>query len=311
MALERLQKIISRQGLGSRREAEDWIKQGLVTVNGVVAKLGDKADLEIDAIKVRGKRIPKVLSGRSYYLFYKPKGVISSLDDPEGRPTIRSYISKIKEKVYPVGNLEFNTDGLVLLTNDGDLAEKIQKSTQIPRMYHVKVRGHPDIAELDKLKRGGRLQGRVISPYSVRVAKRLENKMIIEIVLIGTGAPDLKTFFEHKGFLVERITRVSIGHLRLKNIKAGKYVRIEKSQVEALLNQPNLLLREIEFQEKKEAEKIQRRAKAQTERSTKNNHSSSKKTFTRTNSKSASKSKLGSGYGVVRSSLKRKSIDEK
>ena len=127
MSAERLQKILAHAGIASRRKAEELIEQGLVTVNGKVAKLGDKADLTQDHVKVEGKLIHK-MEEPIYLAFYKPKGVISMMADPENRPTLADYLNKVKARVFPIGRLDYNSEGILLLTNDGDLAEKIQKS---------------------------------------------------------------------------------------------------------------------------------------------------------------------------------------
>lgn len=260
MSAERIQKILSKFGVASRRKAEEMITEGLVTVNGQVAVLGQKADIETDAIKVSGKLLNRTDAPSHLYLaFFKPKAVISTLDDPEGRPSISGYLTKLKTKVYPIGRLDFNSEGLILLTNDGTVVEQIQKNVKIPRVYHVKVKGHPKSEDLDRLRRGGRLEGRLISPYRVKVAKRLDQKSVVEIVLIGAGSFDLKTFFEHKGFLVEKMTRVAIGQIQLKGLAPGEYRQLEKTQIEALISQPDLGLLALDREETDRQEELELR----------------------------------------------------
>lgn len=245
MALQRIQKILAHAGLASRRQAENLIIDGLVTVNGRVAQLGDKAEMGKDAIKVKGKLLTSVES-QVYLAFNKPKGVISMLADPEGRPTLASYLSKVKSRVYPIGRLDFNSDGLILLTNDGELAERLQKKPDLPRVYQVKVKGHPTPDMLDRIRKGGK-QGRTwIRPHSVRMSQSLQSKALVEVVLMGSGGSDLKSLFEMKGFLIEKMTRTAIGHVTLKGLKPGEFRYLKKSQIQALIDQPELGLRMIE-----------------------------------------------------------------
>jgi 23S rRNA pseudouridine2605 synthase len=251
MPAERVQKILAQVGLASRRKAEELILEGVVTVNGKTAQLGDKAVLGQDAIKVRGKLIHSNAEAPVYLAFYKPRGVISALSDPEGRATLKDFLGKVRGRVYPIGRLDFNSEGLLLLTNDGDFAERLQKNDKVPRVYHVKIRGHADPAGIERLAKGTRVNGRQVKPHGVRLARELESKSAIEIVMIGAGATDLKSLFELKGFLVERIMRMSIGHITLRGLQPGHYRLLQKSQVEALLAQPELGMRLID----QEAEK--------------------------------------------------------
>jgi 23S rRNA pseudouridine2605 synthase len=244
MSIERVQKILAQAGIASRRKAEELIIEGLVTINGKVAKLGDKADRQKDSIKVSGKLLQRA-EAHVYLAFHKPRGVISMFGDPQGRPTLSDYLGKIRVRLFPIGRLDFNSEGLILLTNDGDFAEKLQKRDDIPRVYHVKVKGHPTPEMVQRLTRGARHEGRLFKPHSVRVAQELANKARIEVVLIGSTV-DLKAYFEMKGFLVEKMVRTSIGHLTLRNIEPGHYRHLKKSQVEALLLQPELGMRKLD-----------------------------------------------------------------
>jgi pseudouridine synthase len=245
MAQERLQKILAQAGIASRRRAEDLIREGAVTVNGRTATIGEKADLASDAIKVSGKLLQ---SKRPviYLAFHKPKGVISMFADPEGRPTLADFTSRIKERLFPIGRLDFNSEGLILLTNDGGFAEKLQKRGDIPRVYHVKVRGHSQPEDLARLERGARVGDRLAKPHSVRLAESLQSKSVIEWVTLESGALDVKAAFETRGFQVERITRTAIGHLTLRGLAPGEYRVLKPSQVEALLNQPELGMRQLD-----------------------------------------------------------------
>jgi 23S rRNA pseudouridine2605 synthase len=257
MSIERLQKILAQAGIASRRKAEELIEQGLVTVNGTVAKLGDKADFTSDHIKVEGKLLRK-LEDLFYVVFNKPKGVISMMSDPEGRPTINDFLVKMKAHLNPIGRLDFNSDGLILLTNDGAMAEKIQKSDAFPRIYHVKIKGHITTEMIDRLSRGGRIGEKHVKPLSVRIHEELNKKTKIEIVFLNAANVDVKGFFESKGFLVEKITRTGIGHLTLHGLEPGKFRIVPKTKFEALFTQPELGVKAITHRHSKEREILPR-----------------------------------------------------
>jgi 23S rRNA pseudouridine2605 synthase len=245
MAQERVQKILAQAGIASRRKAEEMIQEGLVTINGKLAKLGDKADLETDSIKVRGKLL-HTKEAPVYLAVYKPKAVISALSDPEGRPTLMDVLgAKVKARVYPIGRLDFMSEGLILMTNDGAFAEKLQKMEGVPRVYHIKVRGRPDASMIGRLEKGARLGNRLVKPHSIRLAEELANKVRIEMVLTDSGAVDVKTLFEQKGFLVESIRRTAIGQITLRGLEPGRFRFLKQSQVEALLTHPELGLRTL------------------------------------------------------------------
>ncbi len=243
---ERLQKIIAQAGIASRRDAEELIRDGLVTVNGKVANLGDKAILGKDAIKVKGKLIMTATS-KVYFLIYKPKHVIAMVnEDEEGRTTLKDLIPRIKERVFTVGRMDFAGEGAIILTNDGELTQQILKSNDIVRRYHVKVDRHPTQEDLAKLARGGRMEGRSMNPYHVRVVESYSKNALIEISFEGMGTIDVRKYFENKGFFPEKIARVAIGHLSAESLVPGAYKKLEPSSVKALLKQPELAKKKIE-----------------------------------------------------------------
>lgn len=240
MSKQRLQKLIAQAGLASRRQAEEWIREGLVSVNGRLAKLGDQADLSEDAIKVKGKLLRPV-TAKVHYAFNKPKGVISTLGtDPEGRTTLAPYLEKIKTRIFPVGKLEYNSEGMLLLTNDMELSKQIQSSTEILRTYRIKVKGHPDAKKLEGLQKGTKEEGKLIKPYSVKLHQHLKSKTFIDITFKGMKALNFKLLFERNHFLIERIVCVGIGHLSLEGIETGKLKALKPTQFEALVKQTYL-----------------------------------------------------------------------
>ena len=245
---DRIQKILAQMGLCSRRQAEDLIREGAITINGKVAKLGDKATLGEDSIKLNGKLLTKSQSAAPIYLaFNKPKGVIAMFGgDPEHRPTLDGYFTKIRQRIFPIGRMDFNGDGLILLTNDGEISEKIQKAKNIVRVYHAKIKGHHGEETLRAIYRGARIDRRAIKPYGVKIHKKLPNKTIIEVVFQGSGSLEVKELFRLKRLLLEKVTRVAMGQIKLGALKPGEYRLLKKSQLEALLERPELGLREHE-----------------------------------------------------------------
>lgn len=241
MSADRLQKILSRAGVASRRASEDLIREGRVTVNGQVAELGSKADPENDAIKVDGKRI--AVPTRSFYvLLNKPTGHVSTRNDPEGRPTVLDLLSpRLRERVFPVGRLDFDTEGLMLLTDDGDFAHRIAHPRYgCEKVYEVKVKGEPQRAQLDKLRQGIRLEGRLTAPARIEKLRRsLGPREAKEntwwTVILGEGRTrQIREMFFRIGHPVTRLRRVAIGGLRDPHLAVGKWRELTEDEVEAL-----------------------------------------------------------------------------
>jgi 23S rRNA pseudouridine2605 synthase len=225
MSAERLQKIIAAAGLASRRKAEALITAGQVTVNGqVVTELGAKADPEHDHIRVAGKLL-RGPERKIYLLLNKPKGYVSTASDPQGRPTVLDLVRAAGTRLYPVGRLDFNSEGLLLITNDGDLAQRLMHaSSHVPKAYLVKVSGKPGEEALNKLRAGvtlpaGRQGERRMSavktaPARIRLFKDADNPWY-EVTLIEGRNRQLHRMFEQVGHHVEKIKRVRYGPLEL------------------------------------------------------------------------------------------------
>ena len=234
--LDRLQKILSQAGVASRRHAEEMITQGRVQVNGkVVTELGSKADPEHDHIRVDGKLIRGAERLR-YFVLNKPKGYVTTVSDPEGRPTVMEFFKKMSERLYPVGRLDYLSEGLLLVTNDGDLANKLTKAaTGVEKTYLVKVSGQPTEEELDRLREGvgidrGRPgEGRVrTSPATIRQARAGDNPWY-EVVLTEGRNRELRKMFEEIGHHVEKIRRVGYGPLVL-DVEPGQFRELERGR---------------------------------------------------------------------------------
>jgi len=219
---ERIQKIIAQMGIASRRKAEEMIAEGRVTVNGKIALIGEKAESSKDHIKVDGKllirREPKV-----YLMFNKPKNVVTSLADPQGRPTIKDYLKGIRYRVFPVGRLDFDSEGLLFLTNDGDFTNAVlHPSRKIPKTYMVKVKGIIDDNKINKLRQGVRLEDGRTLPAKVKFARQSENNSWIEIAITEGKKRQVRRMVEAVGHQALKLRRVSINGIRLSGLKIGE-----------------------------------------------------------------------------------------
>jgi 23S rRNA pseudouridine2605 synthase len=220
MPAERLQKIIAAAGIASRRKAELLIAGGRVLVNGqVVTELGTKADPEQDHIRVDGK----LLQGPERYTYValnKPKGYVTTVSDEKKRPTVMDLVKKVKGRVYPVGRLDWASEGLILMTNDGELANALMKaSSNVPKVYVVKVAGQPEETKLDKLRRGVSIAekgGRRVrtAPAKIRLIREGDNPWL-EVTIIEGRNRQVRKMFEEVGHHVEKIRRVQYGPLVL------------------------------------------------------------------------------------------------
>ncbi len=237
MPRERLQKIIARAGITSRRKAETLILEGRVKVNGrIVKELGVKADPEEDLIEVDGEPV-KLKKKRPYYiLLYKPRGYISSVEDQFGRPTVLSLLGRdVKERVYPVGRLDYDAEGVLLITNDGELANKlIHPRYQVPKTYHVKVKGVPDEKDINKLRKGVYLREGKTKPAEVRVLGRARENTWVEITVTEGRYRLIKRMCWNVGHPVCRLKRVRFAGLGPGRLKPGEYRHLTPQEVERL-----------------------------------------------------------------------------
>ena len=234
MAEERLQKILSQAGISSRRQAEKIILERRVTVNGaVVSEMGSKADLERDHIKVDGRLIhpPRRLV---YLALYKPNNTVTTVSDPEGRATVMDLLRGVKERVYPVGRLDYHSEGLLLLTNDGEVANRVMSAaTHLPKTYLVKVNGTLT-AEQEKTFRGGvPLSGRRTAPAGLKLLRSADNPWY-EVKLVEGRNQQIRLMFKHLGFLVEKLKRVRIGPLELGPLKPGAFRHLSLEEIRKL-----------------------------------------------------------------------------
>ena len=238
MPEERLQKILANAGIASRRKAEELIAAGRVSLNGsVVTEQGTKADAASDEIRVDGKPIARP-QRLVYYLLNKPIGYVTTVSDPEGRATVMDLLPKTGERVYPVGRLDYGSEGLLLMTNDGALAQLLTKAgSHVPKTYLVKVSGKPDARAIAALRAGVTIpldDGRRVrtSPAKIRLEKDATNPWY-EVELIEGRNRQIRRMFKAVGFDVEKIKRVKLGPLSL-DVETGKYRSLTFGEVAEL-----------------------------------------------------------------------------
>ena len=230
---ERLQKIIARAGIASRRHAEQLISSGQVRVNGrVVTELGSKADPEQDRIEAAGKRV-ELPAAKIYVVLHKPPQVVSTMADPEGRKSLRNFLSGIPGRVFPVGRLDYAAAGLILLTSDGEMANRILKSgARLPQTYWVKVKGRLGEEELRRIGRQAQARLRPLrSPHAV--GKPAANPWY-EVVLSDARRDALRRSLQEIGHPVEKLRRVRIARVELGGLPEGKYRYLEPEELAAL-----------------------------------------------------------------------------
>ena len=231
MPAERLQKILSHAGVASRRHAEQIIREGRVTVNGaVITELGSKADFDTDHIKVDGRLLhaPKRLI---YIALNKPNNTVTTVTDPQHRATVMDLLARVKERVYPVGRLDYHSEGLLLLTNDGEMANAIMSAaTHLPKTYLVKVNGPLSSDQEERFRRGVPISGRRTLPAGLKLVQAAENPWY-EVRLFEGRNNQIRIMFKHFGRLVEKLKRVRIGPLELGPLKPGEFRYLDTEEV--------------------------------------------------------------------------------
>ena len=231
MPQERLQKLLAHAGVSSRRKAEQLIVEGRVTLNGaVVTELGTKADPDQDHIKVDGKRV-KAPEKPVYLALHKPRNCMTTVSDPEGRPTVMELLRGVKARVYPVGRLDYQSEGLLLLTNDGEFAKRITAaSTHVHKTYIVKVNGPLSPEQEEKFREGIAVEGKRTAPAGMKMIRRAENPWY-EVRLTEGRKNQIRLMFKHFGRLVEKLRRVKIGFLELGSLRPGEFRHLTPGEI--------------------------------------------------------------------------------
>ena len=231
MSEERLQKILALAGIASRRKAEELITAGRVSVNGeTITELGSKADLDRDKVKVDGH----VLSAPKHHLYIalnKPRNCVTTVHDPQGRQTVMSFFKGARERIYPVGRLDYASEGLLLLTNDGDFANRLMSpASHVAKTYLVKVNGALTTEQEEQFRRGIPMHGRRTAPAGLKLVRDTENPWY-EVRLVEGRQNQIRVMFKHFGRLVEKLKRVKIGFLDLGDLKPGAYRTLTRTEV--------------------------------------------------------------------------------
>ena len=232
---ERLQKILSRAGISSRRQAEELIRAGRVRLNGqVVRELGTKADPSRDRITVDGRSLRS--AGKPVcILLNKPVGVVTTLSDPQKRPTVLDVLGKMRVRVFPVGRLDYHSAGLLLLTNDGELALRLTHPRYgVKKTYRVKVKGDVNEKALRRLRNGVRLKDGRTAPAVVRITSSAERKTWLEITIAEGKRRQIRRMCEAVGLLVEKLVRTRLGPLKLGNLQPGHYRQLTDEELKKL-----------------------------------------------------------------------------
>ncbi|MCP2239267.1 MAG: Pseudouridylate synthase RsuA, specific for 16S rRNA U516 and 23S rRNA U2605 [Thermoanaerobacterium thermosaccharolyticum] len=234
--MERLQKYLAECGIASRRKSEQLILDGKIKVNGTVIKnLGIKIDPDKDIVEYDGRVVTKV-QHNIYIMLNKPTGFITTVKDQFGRPSVLDII-KIKDRIYPVGRLDCDTSGLLLLTNDGDIANKLMHPKhEIDKVYIAKIRGIPDDKDLDRFRNGLLLDNRLTAKAKIEILKKINNDALVKIVIHEGRNRQIRRMCELIGHPVMTLKRIKIGDLELGNLKVGQWRYLNGEEVQYLKN---------------------------------------------------------------------------
>jgi 23S rRNA pseudouridine2605 synthase len=231
---ERLQKILAKCGIASRRKAEEMILEGLVKVNGVQAALGMKADLERDHIKVRGKLL-HTAEQKVYMMFNKPEKCLTTMSGSEGRTTVKDFLKGVRAHVFPVGRLDYHTEGLLILTNDGDLAHAIlHPGKKVPKTYLMKIDGFLQDREKEKLEKGVKLEDGMTAPAKVKKIKETEANSWIQMTIYEGKKRQIRRMLERVGHPVIKLKRIRINGLSLGRMEPGTFRHLTPVEVKRL-----------------------------------------------------------------------------
>jgi 23S rRNA pseudouridine2605 synthase len=239
--LVRLQKLLAQSGVASRRKCEELMLAGEVEVDGeVVTRLGTKVDPATAVVRVSGKRLPPV-SAHVYLVLNKPRGVVSTMSDPEGRRTLADFVADRPERLFHVGRLDTDTDGLILLTNDGDFAQRLaHPSYEVEKTYVAEVSGRVDRATIRSLLAGVTLDDGPVEVRRARVVSTTGNRSIVELVIHEGRNRIVRRLLDHVGHPVQRLTRTAVGEVRIGTLKAGALRELSADEVGSLLDAAGL-----------------------------------------------------------------------
>ena len=231
----RLQKFLAESGVASRRKSEELISQGKVKINGAVAQLGDKINPKKDTVTVNGKKIVKQ-KNHTYIMLHKPRGFITTMNDEMDRKCVAQLIKDVPGRVYPVGRLDRDSEGMLLFTNDGEFANAMTHPTRhVPKTYRVTVRPSVNEEQITKLTTGIMIDDRMTAPCEVRIVTREEGRVVLEIILHEGRNRQIRKMCEEVGLEVARLKRTAIGSIKLGMLKQGDYRELTEDEVRKLM----------------------------------------------------------------------------
>lgn len=231
----RLQKILADLGIASRRKSEEMIEEGRIMVNGKLAVIGQKADPELDHIKLDGKLLTRRPGPKLYFAFHKPRQVISTLEDPQERATVGDYLRKIKARLYPIGRLDYDSEGLLLLTNDGDFAHDVLHPTKkTPKVYEVKVKGVLKDEEIEKLETGIWLKDGKTAPAKVKKMRKAKENSWLQITIHEGKKRQIRRMLDRVNHSVIRLIRTKVGGINLGHLNPGEMRPLTPDEIERI-----------------------------------------------------------------------------
>jgi 23S rRNA pseudouridine2605 synthase len=235
---KRLQKFMSEEGVMSRRAAEEEIKKGNVTVNGITAVLGQKIDDETDVVKYLGKRVGGVRKKNVYIMLNKPVGYVTTMNDEQGRACVAELVADVGVRVYPIGRLDMESEGLLLFTNDGELANKLMHPRyHKPKVYHVKIRGKVEPEKIYTLSRPMKIDDCVTKPVNISIVTMKEDYTVLAMELFEGRNRQIRKMCEQVDLHIMTLRRISMGSVKLGDLRPGKWRHLTKTEVASLAAQ--------------------------------------------------------------------------
>ena len=235
---KRLQKFMSEEGVMSRRAAEEEIKKGNVTVNGITAVLGQKIDDETDVVKYLGKRVGGVRKKNVYIMLNKPVGYVTTMNDEQGRACVAELVADVGTRVYPIGRLDMESEGLLLFTNDGELANKLMHPRyHKPKVYHVKIRGKVEPEKIYTLSRPMKIDDYVTKPVNISIVTMKEDYTVLAMELFEGRNRQIRKMCEQVDLHIMTLRRISMGSVKLGDLRPGKWRHLTKTEVASLAAQ--------------------------------------------------------------------------